>query len=378
MKEERSRSDDKDKKKEGMMMSLKPIHEQVVVLMGASSGIGRLAALEFAHRGAKVVVSARSGAGLRTLVDQIRRDGGEAISVTADTSQFEQVKAVAEAAVSAYGRIDTWVHLAAVAVYAPFEETTPEEFQQVINVNLMGQVYGAQVALPYLRREGRGALIHISSIEAIRSMPYHSAYAASKHGLKGFLEALRLELNHEGIPISVTNIMPASINTPFFDKARTKLGVKPKGIPPIYEPEVVVSMILYAAEHPSRDLFAGDAAKIMSASQTLAPSLTDKFLSWTAFKGQKTSEPKSEADPNNLFQPIPGFDRVHGDFSGQAMAVSPYTQMQKTNTGLMVGIAGLVIGAVLAMRSRSSSNGVRHRENISRSSPSFYQPEGGF
>jgi NAD(P)-dependent dehydrogenase (short-subunit alcohol dehydrogenase family) len=191
-------------KKEGMMKSLKPIHEQVVVLMGASSGMGRLAALEFAQRGAKVVVSARSGTGLRTLVDQIRRDGGEAISVTADTSQFEQVKAVAEAAVSAYGRIDTWVHLAAVSLYATFEETTPEEFHQVIEVNLVGQAYGAMAALPYLRQEGRGALIHVSSIEGRRTLPFQAAYGASKHGIIGFLEALRLELKHEGLPISVT------------------------------------------------------------------------------------------------------------------------------------------------------------------------------
>jgi hypothetical protein len=137
-------------------------------------------------------------------------------------------------------------------------------------------------------------------------------------------------------------------------------------------------MILHAAEHPSRDLFAGDAAKMIAVLQAISPGLMDTFLLWTGFKGQKTAEPKSEAAPHNLYEPIPGFDRVHGDFGSQAMSLSPYTESQKTNTGLVAGIAGLVIGAVLAMRSRSSSNGISHREDFSRSSASFYQPEGGF
>jgi NAD(P)-dependent dehydrogenase (short-subunit alcohol dehydrogenase family) len=214
------------------MTQLKPIEQQVAVIMGASSGIGRATALLFAHHGAKVVVSARSQAGLDSLVEEIRRDGGQASAVTADVADYDQVQAVAAAAVQQYGRLDTWVHLAAVSVYATFEETTLEEFRQVIDVNLIGQIHGAKAALPYLRREGRGALIHVSSIEAERALPYQAAYAASKHGVKGFLESLRTELQHEGIPISVTNIMPATINTPFFNKARTKIGTKPRGCPP--------------------------------------------------------------------------------------------------------------------------------------------------
>src|SRR3712207_2602306 len=167
-----------------MSMQLKPVEEQVVVLMGASSGIGRETALRFAKRGAKVVVSARSEQGLDSLVDEIRRGGGGGLAVPAEVTDFEQVKAVADRAVEEYGRLDTWVHLAAVGLFATFEQTTPEEFERVINVNLMGQVYGAMAALPHLKREGRGALIHISSVEAKRSLPFHSAYAASKHGIR--------------------------------------------------------------------------------------------------------------------------------------------------------------------------------------------------
>jgi NAD(P)-dependent dehydrogenase (short-subunit alcohol dehydrogenase family) len=143
-------------------MQLKPIEEQVVVLMGASSGIGRETALRFAERGAKVVVSARSEKGLISLVEEIQDKGGEAIAIPANVSKFEQVKAVADEAVEEYGRLDTWVHLAAVILFAAFEDTTPEEFERIIDVNLMGQVYGAMVALPHLKREGRGALVHVS------------------------------------------------------------------------------------------------------------------------------------------------------------------------------------------------------------------------
>ena len=156
-------------------MQLKPVEEQVVALMGASSGIGRETALRFARRGAKVVVSARGEQGLNSLVDEIRHIGGEAVAVPADTSDFGQVRAVAERAVEEYGRLDTWVHLAAVGLFATFEQTTPEEFGRVIDVNLMGQVYGAMAALPHLKREGRGALVHISSLEANRSRPFRRA-----------------------------------------------------------------------------------------------------------------------------------------------------------------------------------------------------------
>ena len=298
-----------------MSMQLKPVEEQVVALMGASSGIGRETALRFARRGAKVVASARSEEGLDSLVEEIRGEGGEAIAVPADTSEFDQVKAVADRAVEKYGKLDTWVHLAAVGLFATFEQTTPEEFARVIDVNLMGQVYGAMAALPHLKREGRGALIHISSVEAKRSFPFHSAYGASKHGIDGFLEALRVELKHEGWPISVTQMMPGTINTPFFDKGRSKLGVKPVGIPPIYEPETVADIIVYAAENPARDLVSGGAAQALIINQRLSPRMLDAVLATRAgFAPQKTNEPRSEDDPDNLYAPIRGHDTARNGF----------------------------------------------------------------
>jgi NAD(P)-dependent dehydrogenase (short-subunit alcohol dehydrogenase family) len=328
-------------------MELKPIRDQVVAIVGASSGIGRGAALAFAGRGAKVVVAARGEAGLRSLVDEIQAAGGQAAAVVADVAAFEQVKAIADTAVERYGQLDTWVHCAAVSLYATFEQTTPEEFRQVIGVNLIGQAYGAMVALPYLKRAGRGALIHISSIEARRALPYQSAYAASKHGIAGMLDALRLELEHEGVPISVTNIMPASINTPFFDKARTKLGVKPMGMPPIYQPNTVVDAILYAAENRVRDIVVGGAGNAISMTQRLSPRLMDALLLRTAFEGQRTDQPKRDDAPSNLFSPLAGYDRVEGDFGNQALQRSTATWLttHRAARDFLLG-AGLVAGVV--------------------------------
>ena len=325
-------------------MKMKPINEQVVVLMGASSGIGRSSALRFAEKGAKVVVSARGEEGLRSLVEEIRGKGGEAIYAVADVSDFEQVRAVADRAVDEYGRLDTWVHLASNAVFATFERTTPEEFRRVVDVTLMGQVYGAMAALPHLKREGRGTLIHISSIEAKRAMPFHSAYGAAKHGIDGFLEAMRVELKHEGWPIAVTQIMPGTINTPFFDKGRSKIGVKPVGMPPIYEPETVADVILYAAEHPERDLVAGGAAAAMILNQRLSPRLLDAIFSTRAgFSPQMTEESKSENDPDNLFGPITGYDTARNGF--RAFGRSSYNWLQ-SHPVLRKGVfAGTVLGA---------------------------------
>lgn len=295
-------------------MQLKPINQQVVAVVGASSGIGRETAKRFAQGGAKVTVAARSEEGLNTLVDEITAAGGEAIAVIADVADFDQVKAIADKTVFQYGRLDTWVHVAATSVFATFDQITPEEFRRVVDVNLNGQAYGAMAALPHLKQEGRGALIHISSVEARRSLPYQSPYSASKHGIEGFLDALRLELIHQGHDISVTNIMPAVINTPFYNKGRTKLGVKPTGLPPYYQPELVADAILHAAEHPTRDFIVGDVGRITDLLQRISPALMDSLLLAIAFQGQLTKQPKSEQAPDNVFAPISGYNRAEGDF----------------------------------------------------------------
>jgi NAD(P)-dependent dehydrogenase (short-subunit alcohol dehydrogenase family) len=304
---------------------LKPLDAQVVVILGASSGIGRETALRCAARGAKVVVAARSEPGLRSLVEEIGATGGEAIHVVCDVADVLQVQAVADAAIARFGRIDTWVNVAATSVYAPFERTSLDEFRRVIDVNLMGYVHGAQAALPYLRREGRGALIVISSVEGLVSLPLHGAYAASKHAIEGIVDALRRELQAEGVPISVTSIKPASINTPFFNNALSKIGVKPKGAPPVYRPRIVANCVLYAAEHPVRDLYAGGAGKAMALNQMLMPGVLDRMLARVGIPAQRTDDP---AGDGALDAPRLNDNRVEGDFGTQARQASLYTWLQ--------------------------------------------------
>ena len=345
-------------------MQLKPIENQVVVVLGASSGIGRECALRFAGRGAKVMAAARSEPGLQSLVEDIAQRGGTGAHAVCDVTDPAQVNHVAEQAVQRFGRIDTWVNVAAVSVYALAEDTAPDEFRRVMEVNYLGQVHGALAALPRLRQAGGGALIAISSVESIVSLPLHSAYSASKHAVEGFTDALRRELMAEGAPISVTSVKPATINTPFFENSRNKLDVKPKGPPPYYEPGVVADCVLYAAEHPVRDLFAGGAGKVMAASQMLAPKLVDATLARMGIPSSRTHVPEPGGAPGNLEQPRMN-DRTDGQFDGQARRFSLYTWME-THPPAKALTAGGVLAGVALLRWRRHGNGsaMRHHRRM--------------
>ena len=338
-----------------MAVKLSPIRDRVVVIVGASSGIGRECALRFAGKGAKLVLAARNEEALSTLVDDIAAKGGEAVYQVCDATVPEEVAAVARLAEQRFGRIDTWVNDAAVSVYAKFWETTPDEFRRVMEVNYLGQINGCLAALPMLRRTGRGAIIAISSVESIVSLPLHAAYSASKHAVEGAMDALRRELMADGVPISVTSVKPATINTPFFTNSRNKMDVKPKGPPPIYHPGVVADCVLYAAEHSIRDLFAGGAAKMMASAQTRAPGLIDRVLAKTGIPASRTDEPRPGGKNGNLYEPYHD-DRAQGDFAGKSRRFSAYTWLETHPTAKLLALGGALAGtAFLAQRQRSRS-----------------------
>ncbi|MDQ3354633.1 MAG: SDR family oxidoreductase [Actinomycetota bacterium] len=293
-----------------MTIDLKPLDQQVIVVFGASSGIGRATALAAAERCAQVVGAGRDQAALDSLVEETASAPGEVVVGTADADDQGEVEAIAELAVSRFGRIDTWAHVAGIAVYGPFEDITPEEFRRVIDVDLLGPVHGARAALPHLRANG-GAFVVVSSEIAKRGFPLATSYSAAKHGVDGFLEALRVELQHAGAPVSVTQVMPAAIATPFFENARSRLGVRASGPPPVYGPEKVAEAILSAAEHPRRDVVVGGAAKVQLAIQRISPLLTDAFVRATAFRLQRSTEAKAPGD-DALFDTPEGEDRVRG------------------------------------------------------------------
>jgi len=327
---------------------LKPLNEQVAVVFGAASGIGRQTALDLGKAGAKVVVAARDEAALTSLVDEIKANGGEAIYVVADATYYAQIENVAVRAVEQYGRIDTWVHTAAAALYAKFTDMTPDEWKRVIDVTLTGAAWGAMVALPRLTLS-KGALIQVSSVEAIVAIPYQSAYGAAKHGMKCYLDCLRIELDRDSVPVSVTNIMPSGINTPFFNNARTKLGVKPVATPPLYQPQIVSKAILVAAVKPIPEIIVGGGGWAFALTARFAPHIADLFQKLTA-DIQKTSEPKSENAPTNLFSPDTKDARVEGDFSKSARGTSMVTWLEthpSFRTALAYGVLG---GIVLLLR----------------------------
>jgi NAD(P)-dependent dehydrogenase (short-subunit alcohol dehydrogenase family) len=304
---------------------LKPLREQVVVILGASSGIGRESARRLAARGAKVVVAARSEPGLQSLVAEIKGAGGEAAYSVCDISDFGQVAQVAELAIERFGRIDTWVNMAAVGVYATIEDVPLEDFRRVIDVNIMGYVHGTKAALPYLRKEGRGALIFVSSVESTVAMPFQGAYAMSKHAVQGLAETLRRELRIEKVPISVTSIKPGVINTPFYDNALSRIGFKPSAPPPAYAAGIVADCVVFAAEHPVRDMYPGGAGRAAALAQMFTPRVVDAVLGVLGVPLQRTQEPPSD---DALYEPREHDNRVEGEVRSWTARTSPYTWLQ--------------------------------------------------
>jgi short-subunit dehydrogenase len=303
----------------------RPLPGQVVVVTGASSGIGRASTLMLARHGAAVVLVARDEAGLQELAREIESHAGTAMAAAADVSDPAQLQQVAEQTVARFGRIDTWVNGAAVATYGTVEQTTIDEMRRVIEVNLLGTIYGSKAALPYLRQT-RGTLINISSIAGKRAVPLQAPYCAAKHGIIGFDEALRMELAHEDAGVSVTTILPSSINTPFFVHARSKLGVLPQPIPPVYQPEAVAEAVVWATKHPAREIVVGGGGKAFVLLERLSPALFDWLMNrgGLGFRLQESGHPDDGGD--NLFAPMPGTNAVYGRFGDETIPGNGYTE----------------------------------------------------
>ncbi|MDN4055857.1 SDR family oxidoreductase [Massilia sp. YIM B02763] len=306
---------------------MKPIAEQVVVITGASSGIGRASALAFGAKGARVVLAARNRDALEHVATQIEASGGQAHVVVTDVAEWPQVERLAEQAVQRFGHIDTWLNNAAVNEHASVLDMTIEELDRIIQVNLMGQIYGVKAALGPMRRQRSGTIINMGSAASNRAVPLHSAYVASKHGIAGFTDSIRLDLMREEMPITVTLIQPGFLDTPFFHNARAKLGGhQSRPIPPIYAPEVVAETILFAATHPRRNLVVGGQAAMAIFLEKLSPGLVDKLMlaRGAGFRLQTENTPDDGVD--NLFAPIPGTGAVRGTWGNEAIVSSFYTR----------------------------------------------------
>ena len=334
--------------KGSMAIRLKPIKDQVIVITGASSGIGLATALEAAKRGACVVLASRDETDIMNAADQIAAAGGHATPVIVDVGEQGSVESLAEEAIATYGRIDTWVNNAGVSIYGKLEEVPIDDAHRLFETNYWGVVHGSLAALPHLRMNG-GALINVGSELSETAMPLQGHYAASKHAVKGFTDTLRMELHKEGAPISVTLIQPAAIDTPYPEHAMNYLGVEPKHAPPVYAPEIVADAILACAESPRRNLRVGGAAKVFTAMEKVAPSLGDRMKEMTAFDQQRTDE--APLDDDTLYSPRPGDGRVRGNYPGRVMKRSLYTTAALNPVKTLLGAAAIVgIAGVLSAR----------------------------
>jgi short-subunit dehydrogenase len=343
-------------------MKLKKLSAQVVVITGASSGIGLVTARTAAKRGARLVLAARNEDALRELTDEINSGGGEAIYVVADVGREEDVRRIASAARTRFGGFDSWVNNAGVSIYGRVLEVSLEDHRRMFETNYWGVVHGSRVACEHLRRRG-GALVNVGSVLSDRAIPLQGTYCASKHAVKGFTDALRMELEDEGAPVSVSLVKPSAIDTPYRAHAKNYMEVEPLNPPPVYAPEPAAEAILHCCEHPERDVYVGGGGKFLSVAGERAPRLTDRAMEAFIFDLQRSDQPKPANRRDSLHAPSrDGAER--GGYPGHVAGSSLYTKASLHP--LVVGAAFIGAGLALAAWLRT---GVAGRDADAKASP---------
>ena len=296
---------------------------QVVVVTGASGGIGRAVARAYGGRGAWVALLARGKAGLDAATGEVEQAGGRALPLPTDVADPQQVAAAGQATEQQLGPIDVWVNCAFASVFAPFHEIEPDEFRRVTEVTYLGYVHGTRTALEHMRPRDHGVVVQVGSALAYRGIPLQSAYCGAKHAIQGFNEALRCELLHERSQVHVTMVQMPAVNTPQFSWVLNRLPRRPQPVPPIFQPEVAAHAVLYAADHPRRrEYWVGGSTAATLLANAVAPGLLDRYLARTGFGSQQTDQPAAGRDRSNLWKPAdaaPGEDfGAHGSFDRQS------------------------------------------------------------
>ncbi len=330
---------------------------QVVVVTGASAGVGRATARAFAARGADVALLARGEQGLQGAAKEVRSAGGTALPIPVDVADADAVDAAAQRAEDELGPIDVWVNAAFTSVFAPFSEIRPEEFKRTTEVSYLGFVYGTRAALRRMRPRDRGTIVQVGSALAYRGIPLQSAYCGAKHAIQGFNESLRCELLHDRSRVRVTMVQMPGLNTPQFSWVLSRLPGHPQPVPPIYQPEVAARAVLYAADHPRRrEYWVGGSTVATLLANAVVPGLLDRYLARTGFDSQQTDEPVGAGRPANLWQPADGPEGrdfgAHGEFDDRATARS--AQLWAAEHAPLLGAAGVAATALGAWAVRAA------------------------
>lgn len=324
-------------------MHLKPIAEQVIVITGATSGIGLATARLAAKHGARLVLVARNEPALEQIMEELQASGAQVRAVVADVADEQRLRNAAQLAIDEFGGFDTWVNNAGVSVFGYNLQVTREDQRRVFETNFWGVVNGSTIAAEHLRNRSGGAIINLGSELSDAYAPLQGIYTASKHAVKAYTESLRAEFEYQRLPISVTLIKPAAMATLFVEHAKNYMDVEPKLPGPIYAPELVAEAILTAARHPRREIFVGGAAKLMSVTAKFAPNWVNRRIEQSMFTSQRSHTPERNPEQNSLHQP--GSDlRVRGEHAEPVQEHCPYTQaaLHPKQTYAMVG--GALIG----------------------------------
>jgi NAD(P)-dependent dehydrogenase (short-subunit alcohol dehydrogenase family) len=327
---------------------------EVVVITGASAGVGRAVAHAFAKHGAQIGLLAREPKTLEDARREVESLGGRAIAIPTDVADDAQVEAAAEAVEAQLGPIDIWVNDAMATIFSRFVDIEPAEFRRATEVTYLGAVYGTMAALKRMVPRDRGAIVQVGSALAYRAIPLQSAYCGAKFGMRGFTDSVRTELLHDGSRVWITMVQLPAVNTPQFNWCRTKLPHHPQPVPPIFQPEVAGEAVYWAAHHRRRELVVGFSAVKAIVGNKLAPRLADRYLSRTAFRSQQIESMPPESGSGNLFDPMPNA-ATHGIFDARARSRS-YQLWATTHRPLVAAtaaaLAAAIVGATGMLRGR--------------------------
>jgi NAD(P)-dependent dehydrogenase (short-subunit alcohol dehydrogenase family) len=318
---------------------------EVVVITGASGGIGRAAARKFARDRARIALIARGRRGLEAAAREVEELGGQPMVLPVDVAQYDQVEAAAASVEDAFGPIDIWVNDAMVTVYAEFLDIEPEEFRRSTDVSYLGMVWGTRAALKRMVPRNRGSIVQVCSAMSYRGIPLQSPYCGAKHACKGFTESIITELLHHKSKVQVSMVQLPGVNTTQFTWGRTKLPNQTMPVPPIYQPEVPADAIYYAAHHKRRQVYVGIPTVMNIIGERLAPWLLDRYLARTGYGSQMTDQPLDQAGHDNLFEPVDEDRGSHGPFDDKAHGVSPQYELAKRRGLVAAGLVAAAAGA---------------------------------